>query len=351
MTDYQNRSGDGQTHGASASQSASNTRDERQAVGLGDLQEKATQDFRDIRQTAEAQARAALDKSTEMASEMASEKKNLIAEQLSGVAQALEKVGGEMQSGETAIVGRYAKDLGGSARRLAEDIKNRDMGEIASMAEDFGRRQPVAFLGLAAIAGLAASRFVMASGSRQRAASRMGQGAGASTSANPMAGRETVREVTPSQPRPTPQAGHSSTGQSSTGQGLGAGSSTAGAQRAGSTGSSTQSGFGQSGTGASQSGFGQGSSSQSSSGQSGARSGMEATGIGGTGLGTSRDRPASSADTPTLNPSGPNPHPRETGRVQIGETAIGQSSATPAQPNGQSSTRPSTTSSEGRSNV
>lgn len=370
MTDYPNRSGEGQTQGTSASQHASNPQNQSRASGLGDIKDMATQDFAEIREAAEAQARTALDKSTEMAAE----KKNLIAEQLKGVAEALQKVGSEMKGGETAMVGRYASDLGGSAKRLAEDLKNRDMGEIVSMAEDFGRRQPVAFLGLAAIAGLAASRFVIASGSRHRASTRMGEGAG--TSANPMAGRQTVREVTPS-PRPTPQAGHSTTGQSSTGstnpQGSQAASSsgmglrTPGVSGAGQSGAG-QSGMGQSGTTSSQSGFGQGSASQGSSahgssgqGSSGQgagspsssrpASGMEATGIGGTGLGTSRDRPASSPDTPTLSPSAPSTGSQQAGRVQLGETAIGQSSASPAQPNGQSSTRPSNQSNEGRSNV
>lgn len=346
MTDYPNRSGEGQSQGTSASQTTG-MQSESRSTGLGDIKEKATQDFREIREAAEAQARSALDKSTEMAAE----KKNLIAEQLSGVAEALQKVGSEMKNGETAMVGRYAADLGGSAKRLAEDLKNRDMGEIVSMAEDFGRRQPVAFLGLAAIAGLAASRFVMASGSRSRAAARMGEGA--NTSANPMAGRQTVREVIPTA-RPTQQAGHSTTGQSSTGaterQGSQAAASSGMGLRTPGVSGAGQSGYGQqSGTTSSQSGFGQGSSASSSSSRP--AGGMEATGIGGSGLGTSRDRPASSADTPTLNPSGPNPHPRESGRVQIGETAIGQSSASPAQPNGQSSTRPSNLSSEGRSNV
>lgn len=345
MTDYPNRSGEGQSQGSTASQNAAGTQSENRAAGLGDIKEKATQDFREIREAAEAQARTALDKSTEMAAE----KKNLIAEQLAGVADALQKVGNDMKTGETAMVGRYASDLGGSAKRLAEDLKNRDMGEIVSMAEDFGRRQPVAFLGLAAIAGLAASRFVMASGSRGRASARMGEGA--NTSANPMAGRQTVRDVIPSA-RPTQQAGHSTTGQSSTGaterQGSQASASSGMGLRTPGVSGAGQSGHGQtSGTTSSQSGYGQGSSASAPASRP--AGGMEATGIGGTGLGTSRDRPASSADTPTLSPSAPNP--QQAGRVQLGETAIGQSSASPAQPNGQSSTRPSNLNNEGRSNV
>ena len=47
--------------------------------------------------------------------------------------------------------------------RFADKVKDKDLREIAGIAEDFGRRQPLAFLGLAAVAGLAASRFMMAS--------------------------------------------------------------------------------------------------------------------------------------------------------------------------------------------
>lgn len=294
MIDNPNRSGEDRPQGASASRTASAPQTESRAGGLGDLQQKASQDLKEIREVAETEALRALDRSTEMADE----KKNLVAEQLAGVAEALTKVGGEMKEGKTAMVGRYASDLGGSARRLAQNLKNRDMGEIVSMAQDFGRRQPVAFLGLAAIAGLAASRFVLASGSRHRADSRMSEGPmneGRATSANPMAGRETVREVTPSAGA-SPQAGQSWTGQSATASPR---SGQMGTQPLGS----------------------QGSQASASS---------------------ARDRSASGADTPSQSPSG---------RVRIGETSIGQSPASPAQPNGPSSTRPSNTNSEGRSNV
>lgn len=130
--------------------------------GLSDLQDRATKDLSEIKHAAKDQAQQALDKT----SEMAAEQKNFIATQLGAVASALEKVGGELNQGDGKAVGRYASDLGGSAKRLAADLKDRDMREIASMAEDFGRKQPLAFLGLAALAGLAASRFVTASAER-----------------------------------------------------------------------------------------------------------------------------------------------------------------------------------------
>lgn len=149
---------------SAAPQGASSTSSNGDAAKphLSDLQDRASKDFQEIKHAAKDQAQQALDKT----SEMAAEQKNFIATQLGAVATALEKVGGELNQGDEKTVGRYAQDLGGSAKRLAADLKDRDMREIASMAEDFGRKQPLAFLGLAALAGLAASRFVTASAAR-----------------------------------------------------------------------------------------------------------------------------------------------------------------------------------------
>ena len=57
------------------------------------------------------------------------------------------------------------KDIAGddNVGKFADKVKDKNFSEIAGVAEEFGRRQPLAFLGLAAIAGLAASRFMMAS--------------------------------------------------------------------------------------------------------------------------------------------------------------------------------------------
>lgn len=123
---------------------------------------KAKEDLQQVREVAEGHAQTAMDKSAEFATEQ----KNFVARQLGSVASALEKVGEELGN-ENQTMGHYARDLGSSARNLADSIKDRDLGEVASLAEDFGRRQPVAFLGLAALAGFAASRFVTASTNRR----------------------------------------------------------------------------------------------------------------------------------------------------------------------------------------
>lgn len=119
------------------------------------LKEKLTEDLNTVKETAKDVAHKATD--------AAERQKGYAADQIGKIANALERVGEELKSDDAGAVGTYAAQLGSSARRIADQVKDKSFGEIASVAEDFGRRQPLAFLGLAAVAGLAASRFLMAS--------------------------------------------------------------------------------------------------------------------------------------------------------------------------------------------
>lgn len=142
-----------------------------------ELTRKAKEDVAEVRDLAKDQFSQAASK----AEDMADSQKGYAEERVAGIAQAMEKVGAELEQGDNKDVGRMARQMGESVHRFADDIKGRSVGEIAGMAEDYGRRQPLAFLGLAAVAGLAASRFVSASASRQSGVSR-------STSATGMGG-------------------------------------------------------------------------------------------------------------------------------------------------------------------
>ncbi|MDK1384655.1 nutrient deprivation-induced protein [Sinorhizobium sp. 8-89] len=127
------------------------------------LQQAVQEDLNDVREFADEQA----ERTKEAASRAAEHEKNVVARQLSGVAMAVEKVGSELQQSDQQALGRYAQQIGTSLGNFARDVEGRDFGEIAGMAEDFGRKQPLAFLGMAAIAGLAASRFLTASAQRR----------------------------------------------------------------------------------------------------------------------------------------------------------------------------------------
>lgn len=132
-----------------------------------DLRVKINDDIGAVKHAAEDVAHKAADRATEMAERQ----KSFAADQIGKVAMALEKVGNELQADQAGAVGDYTRQIGSSARQFADRMKNKDLGQIASYAEDFGRRQPLAFLGMAAIAGLAASRFLMASADRSASTS------------------------------------------------------------------------------------------------------------------------------------------------------------------------------------
>lgn len=97
---------------------------------------------------------------------MVSEQTTFAARQVGGIATALEKVGAELEASDQPEVGRYARQIGRSVQSVARQMKDKNIGEIAALAEEFGRKQPLAFLGIAALAGLSASRFLTASAKR-----------------------------------------------------------------------------------------------------------------------------------------------------------------------------------------
>lgn len=131
---------------------------------LGDLVDKVSEDFSAARSTIERGAEAGLEKIKGAVADQT----NYAAQKMTGIASALEKVGTELEQSDQREVGKYARQIGKSAQRFATKIEGKDIGAVAAMAEEFGRKQPLAFLGVAAIAGLAASRFLMASAERSK---------------------------------------------------------------------------------------------------------------------------------------------------------------------------------------
>ncbi|SFB60855.1 hypothetical protein SAMN03159496_05728 [Rhizobium sp. NFR07] len=124
-----------------------------------DLKQKVSEDIRSVSDFASREVASASDK----ANDAATDQKNILAEKLGVVAHALEKVATELDSGDNRDVSKVTRNLGTSLRSASDSIQDRSLSEIAGMAEDFGRKQPLAFLSIAAIAGLAASRFLTSS--------------------------------------------------------------------------------------------------------------------------------------------------------------------------------------------
>jgi hypothetical protein len=132
------------------------------SASFADLTDKVAEDVSAAKDT----IRQGADTAVEKVKEAVSEHTSFGARQVGGVATALEKVGAELEGSDQHEVGRYARQIGRSVRRVAKQIEGKNVGEIATIAEEFGRKQPLAFLGIAALAGLTASRFLTASAKR-----------------------------------------------------------------------------------------------------------------------------------------------------------------------------------------
>lgn len=139
----------------------------------GDLDAISEQAAADVRELGQ-QAQGKLDEATENAKSFAGTQKDLAANQMKGVADALSKVASELEGTDQQDIGRYARDLANGLSNFGKQIESRDVDDLLAAAQDFGRSQPVAFLGMAALAGFAASRFAMASSHRHKTQGQAG---------------------------------------------------------------------------------------------------------------------------------------------------------------------------------
>lgn len=116
------------------------------------------------------EATAQLDQVATKARSLAAEQKDLLTTQIGGVVDAIQKVAAELEGSDTAGAS-YVRMVADNAKNLSSTLADNDVDTILRKAQDFGRQQPVAFMGAAALLGFAASRFMLASASRPSAGS------------------------------------------------------------------------------------------------------------------------------------------------------------------------------------
>lgn len=122
----------------------------------------------DIRNEALTQAENVKQEASNRAKGFAAGQKDHLAQQLAGVSDAVDRTADELdRNDDTHTVAGYAHDLAGGIRHFSETVRSNDVDSLVGMAQDFGRRQPLVFLGAAALVGFAASRFLMASAERR----------------------------------------------------------------------------------------------------------------------------------------------------------------------------------------
>jgi ElaB/YqjD/DUF883 family membrane-anchored ribosome-binding protein len=107
-----------------------------------------------------------------------SDKKSAGAEYVGSLAETMRRAGREFDN-DLPIAGKYIRKAASQVDSVADSIRTGDFNDLVRNAQSFARRQPAAFLGIAAFAGFAAVRFLKSSSDVSSEASvRRGRGPG-----------------------------------------------------------------------------------------------------------------------------------------------------------------------------
>ena len=132
-------------------------------TGNDNLTDKAKAAAGTASEEIKARARDAADTIASEAESYADQAKGAAADEVGGVASALRTAADDLRSGspQERTFGQIADTLADAS----DAIRDKDLGEIMGSLNGFARKNPVIFMGTAALVGFAATRFVEASGS------------------------------------------------------------------------------------------------------------------------------------------------------------------------------------------
>lgn len=99
---------------------------------------------------------------TDKLKEKMSEQKGAGAEYIGTLAETMRRAAREFDN-DLPIAGKYIRKAAAQVENVSDSIKTGDFNDLIENAQTFARRQPTAFLGLAALAGFAAVRFLKSS--------------------------------------------------------------------------------------------------------------------------------------------------------------------------------------------
>lgn len=124
-------------------------------------------------QKAKAKAQDVADTVATEAGNYAGQAKDTAADEVKGVASALRTAAKEMRSGSPQE--RSFSQIAEGLADASDAMKDKDLGEMVGAVSDFAKRNPMVFLGSAALIGFAATRFAKASGDNTAGHSAYGQ--------------------------------------------------------------------------------------------------------------------------------------------------------------------------------
>jgi hypothetical protein len=100
------------------------------------------------------------------ARDLAEQQKAAGADQLGGMAHAMEAAAGELQK-QMPLAAEYVDDVAARLDDLASALRERSVDDMLGNVSDFARRQPAVFFAGAIAAGFALSRFAKSSAKRK----------------------------------------------------------------------------------------------------------------------------------------------------------------------------------------
>jgi hypothetical protein len=114
------------------------------------------------------QAEEAVDQAKDRVRSTATKQKDAAAEQMDGFAHALKSASDDLRSGGQDFAAEYVQQAAGGLERVSDAVRERNVDDLIGTVEDFARRQPVAFLGGAVVAGFGLARLMKSSADRRR---------------------------------------------------------------------------------------------------------------------------------------------------------------------------------------
>lgn len=123
--------------------------------------EKAKEAATAATEEVKAKAQGLADTVVTEAGNYAGQAKDAAADEVKGVASALRTAAEEMRSGSPQE--RTFSQIAEGLADASDAMKNKDLGEMVGAVSDFAKRNPMVFLGSAALIGFAATRFAKAS--------------------------------------------------------------------------------------------------------------------------------------------------------------------------------------------
>jgi len=115
-------------------------------------------------------AKQVADQAGDKIKEAVTERKAAGADYVGNIAEAIRRAGREFDN-DLPIAGKYIRKAASQVDNVADSIRTGDFNDLVKNAQSFARRQPTAFLGIAALAGFAAVRFLKSTPSQAGASS------------------------------------------------------------------------------------------------------------------------------------------------------------------------------------